>query len=170
MRLRQLTRGTSTAWPPAPIDLPAGRADGALQAVQVQDGHLLLQIRFDGRDHGVRLAWDAPPSPRHLQSVLETHIGKPVDALGDIEVGPFSEFELRARVRGLLETGGIPRDLSFRATRPGSPIILSPTSTQPCRVCGESGTPLDAYPSAGTQPVMSLHARCKAYYLDARRF
>lgn len=95
MRMRDLKREELSVWPPLPGS-PFGR-DGTfstfaeanqsiLTGVRRTKNGLWLTMQFDWRDQGVLLIWDAPPSVEDIESMLSGQVGRPILAIGDLEV------------------------------------------------------------------------------------
>lgn len=96
MKIRDLKRKSSEAvvrvWPPSwggfykPGDkFPMGE-EGVLESVKRIGDRLSLTIKYEGRDAVGSLQWDAPPSLDNVEKALRANIGKPIKAIGDLEV------------------------------------------------------------------------------------
>jgi len=96
MKIRDLRHGHEGfprvhAWPP--IWMPGGRvskgefgAEGVLVSVKRLEDHLILRMRYEGREHTGRLQWDPPPVLTTLEQILRANLGKAIRALGELDV------------------------------------------------------------------------------------
>lgn len=96
MRIRNLKRKSGEAvvpvWPPQwttfskPGDKLAVGDAGFLQSVERYGNRLTLTMRHDGRAHVGGLQWDQPPTVDAVETVLRANLGRPIKAVGDLDV------------------------------------------------------------------------------------
>lgn len=95
MRMRDLKREELSVWPPLPgssfgrdgtFSTFAEANQSILTGVRRTTNGLWLTMQFDGRDQGVLLIWDAPPSVEDIESMLSGQVGRSILAIGDLEV------------------------------------------------------------------------------------
>ncbi|MGH2361187.1 MAG: hypothetical protein ACRDGM_11695 [bacterium] len=96
MRLRDVTRTYGTAvmhvWPPQVL-AQSGTTfirpdEGVLKSVRRVGNRLSLTVEHDGREAigGVELSPDERPSLETVEKLLRANLGKPVQAIGDLDV------------------------------------------------------------------------------------
>jgi hypothetical protein len=73
--------------------MPGGRvsegefgAEGVLVSVKRLKDHLILRMRYEGREHTGRLLWDPPPVLTTLEQILLASLGKAIQDLGELGV------------------------------------------------------------------------------------
>jgi hypothetical protein len=73
--------------------MPGGRvsegefgAEGVLVSVKRLEDHLILRMRYEGREHTGRLLWDPPPVLTALEQILRANLGKAIQDLGELDV------------------------------------------------------------------------------------
>ena len=95
MRMRELKHKELSVWPPIPgssfgrggtFSTFAEANQSILTGVRRTKNGLWLTMQFDGRDQGVLLIWDAPPSVEDIESMLSGQVGRSILAIGDLEV------------------------------------------------------------------------------------
>jgi hypothetical protein len=95
MRIRDLKREELSVWPPLPgssfgrggtFSTFAEANQSILTGVRRTKSGLWLTLQFAGRDQGVLLIWDAPPSVEDIESMLSGQVGRPMLAIGDLEI------------------------------------------------------------------------------------
>ncbi|HEV8440208.1 MAG TPA: hypothetical protein VGT40_19110 [Methylomirabilota bacterium] len=163
MKLRELKRGTSRAWPPTPAgsygsgDKFGDSARAVLKgaALQERERQLHLDLEIDSGKGSAVLKWTAPPSLRQVLTVLTAHVGRPLAELGDLEVGGLLEPQLRARIHERIHEGGAPREVT---TVSPLGIEIGSGISATCDACGEDGAEMNL-PCEGW-PTMRFHDLC----------
>jgi len=93
MKIRQLKKGTASAWPPAwgsaykEADVFPRGEEGDLAEVKRCGARLMLTMTWKNKTYGPEeLAWDEPPTVAQVERVLKANQGKPIQSIGDLEV------------------------------------------------------------------------------------
>lgn len=95
MKLRELTYQGFSVWPPqwassyGPGDRFALGDEGVLTGVRVnaKERHLMLTMRWEGRENVGVLQWDGPPDLKTVENLLKDQVGKSIRDVGNLDLG-----------------------------------------------------------------------------------
>lgn len=94
MKLRELSLRGVSAWPPqwassyGPGDRFAIGEEGVLTGIRVneKDGHLVLTIKWEAREHVGVLRWDGPPGLKTVENFLKAKVGNSIREIGNLDL------------------------------------------------------------------------------------